>query len=243
MKIHNVKKEKMKIPPKYLIKEYLVLGPPMKFESNDIKKNFKNENTKNQFLNKATDFNLVVRLKRGSYFAPKPDIAIKTWGMDDYYRRLISLNSAFEYLDFEYTFYCMSSSHYTDYAPEKVIPVFKQDHEEIDQNHIDHFVYDFSGTNELQLEAFETTFTIPILSREETALLLLSTYGQREVNAGSKIFENIELTSEMKAVLAGLGYERYGEGEFREIKIKRPQFIQKWIEEIGFENVKERAGK
>jgi len=243
MKIPKVDKNRMDIPSKWLIREYLALDPPMKFKSSDIKNHFENQNTKNQFLNKAADFNLVVRLKRGSYFAPKPDIAIKTWRMDDYYKRLISLNSAFEYLDYDYNFYCMSSSHYTDYAPEKVIPVFKEDHEEIDQNHIDHFVYDFSGTNELQLEAFETTFTIPILSREDTALLLLSTYGQREVNAGNKILENIELTSEIKAILAGLGYERYGEGEFREIKIKKPRFIQKWIEEIGFENVKERAGK
>lgn len=243
MKIPRVDRKRMDIPSKWLIREYLALDPPLKFKSKDIKDLFENQNTKNQFLNKAAESDLVLRLKRGSYFAPKPDIAIKTWVMDDYYRRLILLNSAFEYLDFDHTFYCMSSSHYSDYTPEKVIPVFRQEYEEIDQNHIDHFVYDFSGTEELQLEAFEKTFTIPILSKEDTALLLLSTYRQREVNAGNKILQNIELTSEMKAVLAGLGYESYGEGEFKEIKIKRPRFIQKWIEEMGFENVKERAGK
>lgn len=243
MKIQKVQKNKMKIPPKWLIKEYLALDLPMKFKSSELKNNFKDENTKNQFLNKATDFNLVIRLKRGLYFAPKPDIPIKTWGIDDYYRKLILLNSAFEYLELEYTFYCISADHYTDYSPEKVIPVLKEEHEDVDQNHIDHFVYDFSEIEQLQLEAFESSFTIPMLSKEDTALLLLSTYGQREVNAGKKILEEIELSSELRAVLAGLGYERYGEGEFKSIKVKRPQFIQKWIEEIGFENVKERAGK
>lgn len=243
MNIHKVDKNEMNIPPKWIIKEYLALDLPMKFESSEIKNYFKNQNTRNQFLKRAVEFNLVVRLKRGSYFAPLPDITVRTWGMDDYHGRLILLNSAFEYLEYDHSFYCMSAIHHTDYAPEKVIPVLKKDHEEIDQKHIDHFVYDFSQPEKLQLEAYETTFTIPILSRKDTSILLLSTYSQREVNAGQKILEDMDLSSDQRAVLAGLGYEGYGEGEFKDIKIKRPRFIQNWIEEIGFENVKERARK
>ncbi len=241
MKIHKVNKDKMNIPPKWLIREYLALDLPMKFRSSDIKNNFKDQNTKNQFLNRATDFNLVVRLRRGLYFAPKPDIAIKTWGMDEYHGRLVLLNSAFDGLDIDHTFYCMSTDHYTDYSPGKAIPVLKEEHEDIDQKHIDHFVYDFSDSCELELEIFESTFTIPLLSKEDTALLLLSTYSQREVETGKKILEGVELSSKFRAVLAGLGYEGYAEGEFESIEIKRPQFIQEWIKEMGFENLKERA--
>lgn len=243
MKIHKVDKDRMKIPPKWLIREYLALDPPRKFRSGDIKNNFKDNNTKNQFLNNAVDFNLVVRLKRGLYFAPKPDITIKTWGMDDYHSRLVLLSSALKGLEVAHAFYCMSAYRYTDYSPGKVIPVLKEDHEDIDQKHIDHFVYDFSGVEELGLEIYKSNFIIPILTKEDTAILLLSTYMQREVEVGKKLLEDIELNQDIKATLSGLGYHRYGEGEFKDVELKRPRFIQEWIREIGFENVKERAGK
>jgi len=243
MKIHKVDKDKMKIPPKWLIREYLALDPPRKFRSDELRKDFKDNNTKNQFLNKAADFNLVVRLKRGLYFAPEPEIAIKTWSMDDYHSRLILLNSTFEGLDVDHTFYCLSAHHHTDYSPGKVIPVLKKDHDDIDQRHIDHFVYDFSKGEELRLEVFDSAFTIPVLTKKDTAILLLSTYMQREVDAGKKLLEEIELDHDIRAVLSGLGYDRYGEGEFKEVKIKRPLFIQDWIKEIGFENIKEKAGR
>ncbi|MBS3782184.1 MAG: hypothetical protein KGY66_06710 [Candidatus Thermoplasmatota archaeon] len=243
MKIRKVNKNKMKIPPKWLVKEYLALDLPMKFRSSDINENFSDQNTKNQFLKKATDFNLLVRLKRGLYFAPEPDITINTWAVDDYHSRLILLNSAFRYLDIDHVFYCLSADRYTDYSPERVIPVLKEEYEDIDQKHIDHFVYDFSGAKKLKKEIFETVFTFQILTKEDSALLLLSTYSQREVEAGKNILKDIELNSELRAALAGLGYEGYSEGNFKSIELKRPLFVQEWIEEMGFENLKERARK
>lgn len=243
MKIHKVDKDEMEIPSKWLIREYLALDLPVKFRNEDIKNNFKDKNNLNQFLNQAVKFNLVVRLKRGLYFAPEPDVVIKTWAMDGYHSRLILLNSAFEALELGHAFYCMSSTHYTDYSPEKVIPVLREDHEDIDQNHIDHFVYDFSETKEQRLEAYETSFSIPLLSKEDTAILLFSTYMQREIDAGKEILEDIDLDPDLRGVLAGLGYDRYSKGEFNDIDIKKPLYIQEWIKEIGLENVKERAGR
>ena len=243
MKINKVNKENMKIPPKWLVKEYLALDLPMKFRNEDIKNNFKDKNTENQFLNQAVKFNLVVRLKRGLYFAPEPDVVIKTWAMDDYYSRLLLLHSVFEGLEFDHAFYCMSSTHYTDYSPEKVIPVLREVHEEIDQNHIDHFVYDFSEIKEQRLEAYKTSFSIPLLSKKDTAILLLSTYMQREIDAGKEILEDVDKDDYLKGVLGWLGYSEYSRGEFKKIDLTRPQFIREWIDEIGFKKMKEMASK
>jgi len=240
-KIPRINKDEMKIPPKWILKEYLSLDLPMKFNSSDIENRFKDKNNKNQFLNQANKFNLVIRLKRGSYFAPEPSIASMTWSLDNYYSRLILLNFAFKHMNLDHSFYCISASTYSDYSPDRVIPVLKSDCKDIDQKYVDHFIYDHSKGNEKKIAVYNSIFNIPLLSKKDTAILLLSTYMAREMEAGRKILEEISIDDKTRALLGGLGYDEYSEGMYEKSDIERPMFIKKWMNEVGIEKVKERA--
>ena len=242
-KIPRINKSEMKIPPKWILREYLSLDLPMKFKSSDIEDRFKDKNNKNQFLNQANKFNLVIRLKRGSYFAPEPSIASMTWSLDDYYSRLILINSAFQYMDVDHSFYCISASIYSDYSPDRVIPVLKTKCKDIDQKYIDHFIYDHSKAKEKKIAVYDSIFDIPLLSKKDTAVLLLSTYMAREMDAGRKILEETMIDDKTKALLGGLGYDEYSEGKYKKPIIERPLFIKKWMKEVGIEKVKERANR
>jgi len=242
-KIPKINKDEMKIPPKWILKEYLSLDLPMKFNSSDIENRFKDKNNKNQFLNQANKFNLVIRLKRGSYFAPEPSIAIMTWSLDNYYSRLILLNFAFKHMNLDHSFYCISASTYSDYSPDRVIPVLKSDCKDIDQKYVDHFIYDHSKGNEKKIVVYDSIFNISLLSKKDTAILLLSTYMAREMEAGRKILEEISIDDKTRALLGGLGYDEYSDSRYENPNIERPLFIKEWMNEVGIEKVKERANR
>lgn len=237
--IPMVKKDDMQIPARWVLKSFLSLEPPRIFHVSELKDSSTDINTLNQFLNEAHKFNLVIRLQRGEYFAPPPNIAIETFAMDDYHSKLILLNSLFDHLNIQHVFLCISTNIYADYIPDRVMPVLKREPKEFEQEYIDHFVYDFKEKNTIEMKFFDNQLRIPTLSKKETAILLLSTYIPREINAGKEILNDVELDQETKDILKGMGYVRYGGKKVKKLPIKHPKFIKKWMEEIGINKLKE----
>jgi len=236
--INTLSEDKVNAPPKWIISTYLGLNPPLKINRSEIVEGLENENRIDQFLRAASEFYMIKKLDRGTYFAVDPCTSIICWAIDEYYSELLVLDSLLDHLGVDHSFLCLSGHVHADYVPDRPSVVTK---EELGYQALDGFVYEFSSTEKIYIEAMKSRFEVPLLSEEETALLFLSTYLSREVKAGKEILEGLEMSSDMKNKLLSLGYSGYGGDISMSVEIKLPDWVKKKQEEVGLSRLKEVA--
>jgi len=236
--INTLSEKDIQIPPGWITKIYLKLEPPRKFKRKDIVGDLNNKNRIDQFLRRAVDFDLLKKLNRGEYFAIDPCTAINCWAVENYYSELLVLKSLFDYIGMQHAFLCLSANEYADYVPDRPMIVTKKEN---GFENVDSFVYDFESCERLKLKVMEKTFELPLLSREETALLLMSTYLSREVKAGKEIIDDIDLSEDVKSKLLGLGYSGFDVRDSSNVEIKFPGWIRDKQEKVGIGRLKEIA--
>jgi len=236
--INTLAEEDIQIPSSWITKIYLKLDPPRKFKRKDIVGDLNNKNRIDQFLRRAVDFHLLKKLNRGEYFAVDPCTAINCWAVENYYSELLVLESFFEYIGIQHAFLCLSANEYADYVPDRPMIVIE---DESGFKNIDSFVYDFESCERLKLKVMKKTFELPLLSKEETAILLMSTYLSREVKAGKEIIEDIDLSENVKSNLLGLGYSGFDVTDSSNAEIKFPGWIRDKQEKVGIGRLKEIA--
>lgn len=236
--INTLAEEDIQIPSSWITKIYLKLDPPRKFKRKDIVGDLNNKNRIDQFLRRAVDFHLLKKLNRGEYFAVDPCTAINCWAVENYYSELLVLESFFEYIGIQHAFLCLSANEYADYVPDRPMIVIE---DESGFKNIDSFVYDFESCERLKLKVMKKTFELPLLSKEETAILLMSTYLSREVKAGKEIIEDIDLSGNVKSNLLGLGYSGFDVTDSSNAEIKFPGWIRDKQEKVGIGRLKEIA--
>ncbi len=236
--INTLSEEDIQIPPGWITKIYLRLEPPRKFKRKSLVGELNNKNRIDQFLRQAVDFDLLRKLSRGEYFAVDPCTAINCWAVENYYSELLVLDSLFDYIGMQHAFLCLSANEYADYVPDRPMIVIE---DESGFKSIDSFVYDFESCERLKLKVMKKTFELPLLSKEETALLLMSTYLSREVKAGKEIIEDIDLSENVKIKLLGLGYSGFDVTDSSIAEIKFPGWIRDKQEKVGIGRLKEIA--
>ncbi len=234
--INTLSEEDIQIPPGWITKIYLRLEPPRKFKRKSLVGELNNKNRIDQFLRQAVDFDLLRKLNRGEYFAVDPCTAINCLAVENYYSELLVLDSLFDYIGMRHAFLCLSANEYADYVPDRPMIVIE---DESGFKSIDSFVYDFESCERLKLKVMKKTFELPLLSREETALLLMSTYLSREVKAGKEIIGDIDLSEDVKSKLSGLGYSGFDVTDSSIAEIKFPGWIRDKQEKVGIGRLKE----
>lgn len=206
-KIQSGPPDSMSIPPRWVMSNYLSLEPPRQVNIGMIKERFGSDGMAWQFVRLAEKHGLLVRTARGKYVIIDPDIAVRAFALDNYYRDLLVIDNALKILEKKHAFLCLSAHEYTDYLPEKIMPVLLP---EEPYPRLDALGFVFKGNNAVKLSVFDRIVEIPILSRADTALLLLSTYLPREVIAGRSILKDIPMTKTLVRKLKFLGYSDYG---------------------------------
>ncbi|MFW6142345.1 MAG: hypothetical protein ACOC53_07285 [Candidatus Saliniplasma sp.] len=236
--INTVSEDNIKVPPGWITKLYLTLEPPRKFKRNEVVKDIDDKNRIDQFLRQSPGYGLLKKLNRGEYFAVDPCIAVNCWAIGSYYAELLLLDSLFEYIGMDHAFLCLSANEYGDYVPERPMLVTK---ERIGFKELDNFVYDFRTDGELTVKVMKKTFELPLLNREETALLLMSTYLSREVKAGKEMIRDIDLNKKVKSKLSNLGYPGFDGDASIQTEIQVPDWIRDKQEKVGIGRLKEIA--
>ncbi len=234
LKASTLPEDRIDIPPGWLTRKYLTLNPPAVFERKDIG----NDNLLDQFLRRSARYHMVKKLDRGKYFAADPCTAINCWAVEDYFAQILLLNSLFSHLKIPYCFLCLSTYMYSDYVPERPMVVTREDN---GYKEIQNFVFDFSDREIVKLEVLKKTYDIPVLNKEDTGLLLLSTYLSREVKAGKEILGKIEVGEETKYKLLRLGYIDYGGERPVTFEVELPDWIKEKQKKVGIGRLKEVA--
>jgi len=213
----------MSIPPKWVMSQYLSLEPPGIVDIATIKAGAVSDGMAWQFVRAAEEHGLIVRIERGRYVAIDPGIAIRAAGLDSYYRYLLVIDSALTVLEEEHGFLCLSANEYADYVPEMVCPVLRHG---IRIPSMDTFEYDFGATDVLTFSVLGGSVDIPVLSRADTAILLMSVYLPREVAAGRSILGEIPVTGSLLRKLKSLGYSDHGDvAGVERVEISFPEWI------------------
>jgi len=213
----------MSLPPRWVMSHNLSLKPPRPVNKATIKKVFESDGMAWQFVRSAETHGLIVRIERGSYVAIDPGIAVRAAALDTYFRNILVIDNALNILKKSHAFLCLSAYEYTDYVPEKVMPVLRFGEQ---LSLLDTFEFDFKRCDSIKRSVLGQIVEIPILTEADTAILLLGTYLPREVAAGSSILENTQITNALVRRLKYLGYSDYGTASgVEKVKMTLPKWL------------------
>ena len=166
---------------------------------------------------------------------------MRAFALEGYFRDLLVVDNALKILEKKHAFLCLSAYEYTDYLPERIIPVLPP--EELIP-HLDSFGFDFSGKKTIKLSVLDRIVEISVLSSADTALLLLSTYLPREVAAGRSILKATTVNEALVRKLKFLGYSDFGGAAGADrVQITPPRWLNEKKEQYAGNRMKlEAAG-
>lgn len=188
MNVAPLREAEVDPPPPVIIQRYLSLGPPRQFTVRALEDELGSSNKARQFVTKATRSFLAVRVRRGEYVAIDPSVAIRGWGIPEYYAGLLVLHDALDQMGIDHAFACLPASEETDLVfgrPWVVAPREADDQ----APKVERFSYDFGSPGTTGLEVLGETFELPVLRSEEAALVLAATGLPREVEAARSLIE------------------------------------------------------
>lgn len=239
MHVDPLGEEEIDPPPPAVIRRYLSLGPPRRFSIETLEEEFGRSNVARQFATKATKRLLSVRVERGGYVAVDPSVAVRSWALPDYYARLLVLHDALDHLEIDHAFACLPASAGTDLVFERPWVVTPEEtSEEIPK--IERFIYDYGATRTSSLDVLGEAFELPVLSGEETALVLAATGLPREAQAASLLLEDDppseDLIPSFNYVGLDLGWENLA---VEDPRIGFPRFVERRREALSEDLLRE----
>lgn len=188
MNVEPLEEERIAPPTQSVLQRYLSIDPPRKFSVQDLEEEFGSSSKARQFATKATSSRIAVRIERGEYVAIDPSVSIRAWAIPDYQAHLLVLHAALEHLGINHAFACLPAGEETDLLfdwPWLVTPT----QESNKASKVSRFTYDYGAIETVEMEALGETFDVPVLSLEETALVLAATGLPREVEAARSLVE------------------------------------------------------
>ncbi len=171
-----------------MIQRYLSLDPPARFTIGALEEMGFTSSKARLFASQATKANVAVRLERGEYLAVDPSIAVRAWGIPSYYGDLLVLHEAARFLDVEHAFACVTAKRHSLLLFDQAWMVTKPDDSDV-ASKIERFSFEYQSSTMETLNVLGASFNVPVLSIEETALLLGATGLPREREAAHELIE------------------------------------------------------
>lgn len=226
VRVEPLNESSIEPPSRGILQTYLSLDPPTEFSNKSLEARGMTSGQARQFAIHATRDRIAVRIDRGEYMAVDPSIAIRAWALPTYYAELLLLHDALTRLEIDHAFACLTATVETDLVLERPWPVTREPPDEAARK-IDRFVYNYRWEGKETIEALGESYSVPTLSRPETALLLGSTGLSREVLAAQEIVEAKPPPDGLVPAFNSFGISLgSGTTESREVDIQFPRFIQ-----------------
>lgn len=255
-------RKRIRTPPPWVLRAYLTIVDRFARRGEDRRWIFvdqlsemlgMSDGSARQLVLEGTKAHLLVRVYRGAYVLVRPSLGLRLGALPAYWAELLAVNDALDQSAYaEWAFACVTASSRTDYVPDRPWLVTHPDQVRAPDapwrlfDEVDRFAYAHSPASErIKVSFLEWETEVPLLTPEETALILASTRMPREVDAATQLLDHADV--EVDAALARrLNFynvrAREDVGVWEDPDIRVPEFIEERQERLGRQILRTREG-